>query len=156
MSFFGLNSDDSYEEDVARSIGDSRDFREATIQLEKAAERIDLMTMPLKKSVAECIVQCFKGVRDPWSMGAGAETRRVNDCIGQCEQPMSRLAEVVDQQRTQILDNTSQCLQRCTNGAEDNEGLLKQCLSTCVQSTLSEGAIRALTDSVQQHINALR
>ncbi len=123
------------------------EFAEAAKAMERAGERIQLASLPLQKGVAECTLRCFKGVRDPWEVSAsqGAEVAK---CMEQCEQPVSRLEQVLEDERNELLKGAIDCMSQCSEG--DNS-----CYQRCVKDNMNQTRIDSMVGRVVSRMKSL-
>lgn len=122
----------------------SPEMSRASELLAKAGDSVAEDTLPMKKIEANCALRCFESVRDVWSMSM-SEKRTVMECVEKCEEPMERIAGVLEEERNRMLDLTSNCLERCR---EDDE----VCASSCISSTLTSERIDAMVARVRAQI----
>jgi len=121
------------------------EFSEATKAMEAAGEKIQLAALPLQKIVAECTARCFAGVRDAWE-AKRSEAEAISRCVSKCEEPVSRLDTLLDQERNSVVRDAVDCMQRCDEG-DDN------CYKSCVKNNLST---RKIDDMVSRVISQIR
>ena len=134
-------------EDELNMTTEFPEFSAAAKAMEKAGEKIQLASLPLQKSVAECTVRCFKGVRDAWELSAsqGAEIAK---CMEQCEGPVSRLEGVLENERNDLLKGAIDCMSQCSEG--DNS-----CYQRCVRDHMSQVKVEAMVSRVISRMKSL-
>jgi hypothetical protein len=126
----------------------SPEIRRASELLSRAGDQVAEDTLPLKKLEATCALKCFDKVRDLWSMSS-SEKRSVMECVEKCEEPMERIADVLEDERNKMLETTTNCLERCR---EDDE----VCAGKCLSSTLTTDRIDSMVERVRAKILAYK
>ena len=134
-------------EDELTMVTEFPEFAAATKAMERAGERIQLASLPLQKGVAECTLRCFKGVRDAWELTA-SQGADIAKCMEQCEQPVTRLEAVLEDERNELLKGAIDCMSQCGEG--DNV-----CYQRCVKEHLSPLRVDGMVSRVISRMKSL-
>lgn len=123
------------------------EFAAAAKAMERAGEKIQLASLPLQKGVAECTLRCFKGVRDPWELTA-SQGEEITRCMEQCEQPVTRLESILEDERNELLKGAIDCMSQCSEG--DNS-----CYQRCVKENMNQVRIDGMVSRVVSRMKSL-
>ena len=138
-------------------FGDSEDIlglettpemRAASDLLMKSAEAIAGYSLPLKKAESTCALKCFSSIHDHWNMST-AEKTKVMDCIERCEEPMEMVVDMVETERSSLIEAAVTCLERC----EEND---EACANKCITQCLTIERVDSMVDRVRAKIDSFR
>ena len=166
--------DHSPEEELAMSA-EFPEFSVAAKVMEEAGERLQLASLPLQKSVAECTVNCFKGIdmnevmrsargaasgkSASWFSGSSSSSvvgsssssslaANVSRCVEKCTEPVANFEQMIEEERNELIKGSVECMQRCKENDND-------CYRNCVGNTMNQENVNSMIDRVLNRMRGL-
>jgi Eukaryotic protein of unknown function (DUF842) len=125
------------------------EFNQAAEAMEQAGKRIQLASLPIQKKVAECTLQCFKNVRDVWSIDA-RQGEEISKCMEKCEKPVGEIESILEEERNELVKDVVDCMQRCN---ENDEPCYKQCVTTKMSTFQIDGMVNRVINRMKNQTN---
>ncbi len=136
------------DNDDVLNLDASPELLAASRMLEKAGMDVAEDILPLKKLEATCALRCFERIKDVWSM-TKSDRETVMSCIEKCEEPMEAIGELIEDERSKMLESATRCLEQC--GADD-----ENCASACISGSPTQDRINTMLQRVRSRIHNYR